>query len=418
MKKNWVLLLIIIGLVGCLEDPTEDVVEQPKVEVDPDAEFIVDVPEDFTWSAVKDLAINVSFTKNREATDCVNNTLVELYEGEQLLDALTVLDGKAAFDVRVASAVEELQLKVIASGETKSIDAVSGDVTFNITKLLALNRNDSDGDGLIDAFDAAPMDANIAINVVRNSNNLKSTSGKSSTSSSYVIFEDLWPSKGDYDFNDLVVKSTYSWTRGKSNYIETVVINCDVEWIGAGLDLGLGYELFEKKGTNLYYLDKIIESIQGGSADNSVDNSVIAFNSIKSENGTSFQIEVQLKEKEIKDFLFIPYLFRTTKAAHQVRPFGAPPTKGQDMNMFGAYNDASPKEWDWSAGTKFKYPLTDEDAFYRTTDNHPWGIEFISKNKFKPCLERTSILSGYPDFREWAESGGKKGKEWYDKPSS
>ena len=84
------------------------------------------------------------------------------------------------------------------------------------------------------------------------------------------------------------------------------------------------------------------------------------------------------------------------------------------MTLFRSNDDYSPRTWDWSAGTKFKYPLEGSEAFYRTAENHPWGIEFISENKFKPSKENKTILDTYPGFKDWAESGGKKEKTWYD----
>src|SRR5690606_4206548 len=55
---------------------------------------------------------------------------------------------------------------------------------------LPQSNNDADGDGIIDAYDDEPNNAEVAC--------LLDYQGT-------LVFEDLWPNKGDFDFNDLVV---------------------------------------------------------------------------------------------------------------------------------------------------------------------------------------------------------------------
>jgi len=53
-----------------------------------------------------------------------------------------------------------------------------------------------------------------------------------------LAFEDLWPGKGDYDFNDLVLDYKFEITTNSSNYINEVVGTFVIKAFGAGLENG------------------------------------------------------------------------------------------------------------------------------------------------------------------------------------
>ncbi|MGV3509527.1 MAG: LruC domain-containing protein, partial [Sphingobacteriaceae bacterium] len=72
---------------------------------------------------------------------------------------------------------------------------------------------DSDADGVWDANDKFPTDATRAYISYFPSENTRGT----------LTFEDNWPSKGDYDMNDLVVSYRYSYVSNASNQIIEMV---------------------------------------------------------------------------------------------------------------------------------------------------------------------------------------------------
>lgn len=87
------------------------------------------------------------------------------------------------------------------------------------------------------------------------------------------------------------------------------------------------------------------------------------------------------------------------------------------MGLFGTIDDQSPLSWDWDVNSSFAFPRTGQNAFYRTENNHPWSIEFIA-TEFKVPFEKKSILMAYPQFRDWAESGGSVNTGWYNNPDN
>jgi hypothetical protein len=67
----------------------------------------------------------------------------------------------------------------------------------DLTNFQTINytSNDSDGDGVSDQFDDYPDDP------LRAFNNFYPSEDGFGT----LAFEDLWPGKGDFDFNDMVI---------------------------------------------------------------------------------------------------------------------------------------------------------------------------------------------------------------------
>ena len=55
-------------------------------------------------------------------------------------------------------------------------------------------------------------------------------------------FEDFWPKKGDYDFNDFVIGYNYEVARNASNDI-WVEMNLRLKALGAGFQSGFGISL-------------------------------------------------------------------------------------------------------------------------------------------------------------------------------
>ena len=92
---------------------------------------------------------------------------------------------------------------------------------------------DSDGDGVTDTFDEFPDDAGKAFNNHYPAENTYGT----------LIFEDLWPSKGDYDFNDLVIDYNFCQHTNSENQITAIDSRIVVRAIGASYHNGFGIEL-------------------------------------------------------------------------------------------------------------------------------------------------------------------------------
>ena len=248
----------------------------------------------------------------------------------------------------------------------------------------------------------------------------------------YQIFEDLWPNTGDFDLNDMVLKSKIGWDKHADNSFHYIYVQTVVQAVGAGIQSGLGWELFKNNGNGTREYMPDIATWFGANADPDVNNGVICFDNVKDWQYTPYSntgglgpdakpdtvfFQAYIPQGEIWSFEMLAYMFRSNDPSHQVRTFGTPPTATANMGLFDTGNDDSPTSWNGSVGTSFSYPLTGANAFYRTENNHPWAVEFIT-NDFKVAKEKTDILLAYPQFKDWAESGGNVNQTWYNNPDN
>ncbi|MBK6964362.1 MAG: LruC domain-containing protein [Bacteroidales bacterium] len=95
--------------------------------------------------------------------------------------------------------------------------------------LITYLNPDTDNDGVPDTFDEFPTDPARAF--------ISYFPGESTYGT--LAYEDLWPSTGDYDFNDLVVK--YKFTQISNGNNEIVQINPSFIPIAAGANLNAGF---------------------------------------------------------------------------------------------------------------------------------------------------------------------------------
>lgn len=118
---------------------------------------------------------------------------------------------------------------------------------------LADNGYDTDKDGVSDIFDAFPNNKELAYK------NYLPSAGNFGT----LAFEDSWPGKGDYDFNDLVMGYQFEQWLDADNKVKEMNCKFIIRAIGANYYHGFGFqmntygsEISSVKGASL--TDKII----------------------------------------------------------------------------------------------------------------------------------------------------------------
>ena len=98
---------------------------------------------------------------------------------------------------------------------------------------IATTLTDADHDGVPDNFDDYPNDPLLAHN-----NYYPSKTGYSSQA-----FEDLWPARGDYDFNDLVVSYRFNQITNANNDVARIESTIITEAAGASMHNAFGFQL-------------------------------------------------------------------------------------------------------------------------------------------------------------------------------
>lgn len=411
------------------------------------------VPEGFTWSTLNkshftvqivDASGNSSSELNGyplDATDLTGN----------LLQRVTVKDGKASYYLELNKSINEFRLYA----PTHEIEQI---IDLNIqTKIFQLPANqksvksysDTDGDGVFDDFDDFPTNPALAYQVFYPSpysnTSLKSGDDTQQIVWYYQMFEDLWPSKGDYDLNDLIIKlrmvvnfdASNTWISGTFDYY--------IWTNGASINLGCGMEFFNWTGYQgdklvLEYLNADQITLVPGTynptftmPDPLVDNGFIIFNNADLVKGTDYwntgagPSANPMASHLSFDYVVTPptangymaafmYLFYTDDRGHEVRPIGLPPTTGGNWALLGTGNDNSPTApWDYTPhSASFLYPY--DPPFYANSYGHPWGIELSFDGNLSVPFERVSIIDAFPQFQSWAESGGTVNTTWYNFP--
>ena len=96
-----------------------------------------------------------------------------------------------------------------------------------------LDETDTDGDGILDIDDAFPEDAEAAFESFTPSKYGKGT----------IAFEDLWPTTGDYDFNDAALSYQAIAVLNSDNLAVRLDFICNIKANGAGHTNGIGFEM-------------------------------------------------------------------------------------------------------------------------------------------------------------------------------
>lgn len=277
------------------------------------------------------------------------------------------------------------------------------------------NSPDIDGDGVPNADDSYPSDP------ARAFNNYSPVVGFNT-----LAFEDLWPSRGDYDFNDLVLDYRFKIVTNSNNKVSEVYGTFVVKAIGAAQKNGFGFQL---PGTGIADSDVEVEGIrlkenfinlnQNGTEAGQDKITVIVFDNVNKillgQGGFGVNVSADasyvqpdtttvsvifkpntysITEVGIDDFN--PFLIVSHNRGREIHLPDKPPTNLADPTFFNSNDDNSNP----SLG-----------KYYRTNTNLPWAIR-ISPG-FDPTFEKDQITVAYLKFTPWVESSGSQFTDWY-----
>lgn len=272
---------------------------------------------------------------------------------------------------------------------------------------------DADNDGVNDDDDDYPNDATRAYNVYYPSPNAFCT----------YAFEDLWPSKGDYDFNDLVLLYNHSIVTNANDEVVDFKAKYVVKALGGSLQNGFGVKFDGIASSNVQTVtgteinDTYITNNANGSEAAQTDAVVIMYDDaedIINRTSGSFFNTVPTNPAGTSDTVEVTVTFvnpiSSFSVANDINPFiivggnrgteihlsGFEPTDLVDATLFGTGVD----DTDPSAG-----------EYYLSKDNLPWGIDIPVE--FDYPTEKTEIIQAHNYFATWAQSGGDQRTDWY-----
>jgi LruC domain-containing protein len=285
----------------------------------------------------------------------------------------------------------------------------------NACKPLALIV-DADSDGVQDSDDAYPNDA------ARAYNNYYPSASAYGT----LMFEDLWPSMGDYDFNDLVLGYRYNLVTNAANKAVEAKATFITKAVGASMHNGFAVQLdgvaaskvtavtgtksngvnwltLSGNGTesgqtyaNIIVFDDALRIMpnKGGSCINTYSgnpfvtpdttNITVSFNTASGQAIDPSNIRVN------------PYIIINQTRNKEVHLANFAPTDKASSEYFGTYSDNT----------------TSASSSYKTKGgNLPWALDVPATIRY--MKEKVDFISGYSDFDNWALSNGTEKTDWY-----
>ena len=258
---------------------------------------------------------------------------------------------------------------------------------------------DMDGDGIEDAFDADPNDADVS------TINYYPGEGDYTT----FAFEDLWPYQGDYDFNDFVIASNRIVKINANGKVTSVEFDFKLKGIGASFRNDFCISVSDPNGAAEVHLTSsenlAMETIHLGS------DTEIRFPAIKDVFGSvgfvntqtgktdlgikTFNLSIRLDGTLDYEDLFTDQYLRINEE------------EGREVHLPGKKNTSLADE------TMFQTGHDDSDAaknkYYLTEHNLPWVIEVPSDWRYPK--EGALIIDAYPKFKDFAE--GQNDLAWY-----
>ncbi len=282
-------------------------------------------------------------------------------------------------------------------------------ITDNVAPIEVFK--DRDGDGVEDDSDDYPDDRERA----KNNWSLSGT----------LMYEDLWPGVGDYDFNDLVTNYRYNVITNGSNRVKEVRAVYSFKAIGASFSNGFGFQF---SGVNASQVQSVMggrfspnatitKNANGTELGNQkatilvTDNcklfatvrSTGFFNTRPSDPRVSFSTDTikvvftnSVSQAELGGMPYKPFIFANGVRGREIHLADLAPTTLMNTSLFGSSQDDS------NPGG---------GRYFKTKRNLPWAIHIPASIPWP--IEKTPISEAYPNFGNWAESGGILFTDWY-----
>ena len=259
-----------------------------------------------------------------------------------------------------------------------------------------LNPVDTDGDGIIDRNDSFPEDADKAFELF--------TPSRFGTGT--IAFEDLWPSEGDYDFNDLALNYQAIVVLNSDNLAVQLDMICRVSSNSAGFTNGVGIEIEGLSSDQVasvvgpIYSENYINLNANGTEANQ-DNTVIIFTdnaaNLTSETTISIIFTQPITTEALGAAPFNPFIIVDGERENEIHlPFKNTTSLGDNLRVINGVN-------------------RDLDGNYIGESGYPWAISIA--HEFRVPKPSIRVDAAYNNFRNWAESGGQTFADWFsDRP--
>jgi LruC domain-containing protein len=249
-----------------------------------------------------------------------------------------------------------------------------------------------------------------------------------------LAYEDLWPAKGDYDFNDMVVDYDFNIIKNNQEVVQSITATFIIKAFGAGSHNGFGFTLptinpndivsvsgYDVENNSVFNIAsnglengqseptiivfddtyRVMPTATGGTGANTqlaygyTDPVTIVVTIILADNALTFS--------ELNIGTFNPFMIVGTSIngvpgsrGKEVHLANYKPTDLFDTSYFGKSNDDSSPA---------------NGRYFVTANNLPSAINIAEK--FDWVIEYQNITVAYNLFKDWAKNSGTIYEDWY-----
>lgn len=247
-----------------------------------------------------------------------------------------------------------------------------------------------------------------------------------------LLFEDLWPSYGDYDFNDYVVSYKVQLYMNNKNMVREMVIGVVVRAVGGSMPYDLCLRMNGVQGKEIDQIELLEKSNTENPAltvlntkQEHNDPAILRFENIRQNPnrqpgaayinteegyemperelvGASFHVafknSIPIADVAFDEFDFFISRLRESDNRHI------------EVHM-GGYAPTEAARSDYEALKRESSRIDKAKGFYYSNDGLVWALNVPAE--IAHPYEKVDILKAYPELEKWAQSGGTQAKDWY-----
>jgi len=242
-----------------------------------------------------------------------------------------------------------------------------------------------------------------------------------------LAFEDLWPWKGDYDFNDLVINYDFDITKNSQEIVEHIKATFTIYAIGAYFHNGFGFTLPTVSASDIISATgsvlkaNSVITLAGNGLESGQPLATVIVNDdffdVMPHPGGGIGVNTEIYAPYVQPVTIVidmefapgavtftqldigsfnPFIFVDQIRGVEVHLPGYVPTALADQSLIGTGEDAG---------------LQGTTHYYKTGNNLPWAINIPEVLEYP--IEKHDITTVYYHFAQWAESDGVLYPDWY-----